>query len=223
MVAMAGIAALMWLGAGLAAAQTSQNTPVFARIVVSEKSVVYIQIDGSELRAAMSVEGLKTAAPLKWSMESVKQFETGEFALPVPADQLPASVTAIKATLWTVLLRPSPGAEYAPHIYGPLTVSRTDDQKAVWQYLSRVCVLGGADAEKAPSIKLPSLDDAKAVLQAAPSRGKLAVGLRIMAGGVLLTDVRKDGQPVQVKMIVTDASGAEIASKVGPLSDFGFS
>jgi hypothetical protein len=39
----------------------------------------------------------------------------------------------------------------------------------------------------------------------------------------MLTDVRKDGRPVQVKMIVTDASGAEIASKVGPLSDFGFS
>ena len=47
-------AALMWVMAHAAAAQNSQK-PAYARVVVSDKSVVYIQIQGNELRAAMSL------------------------------------------------------------------------------------------------------------------------------------------------------------------------
>ncbi len=51
----------------------------------------------------------------------------------------------------------------------------------------------------------------------------LRVGLRLTLYGAALTDVRKDGKPVQAQMVVADASGAEVASKVGTLADFGFS
>jgi hypothetical protein len=218
MVAMACFAALAWLGAGQAAAQA----PAFARIAVSEKSVVYVRIQGGELRAAMSVEGLQTAAPVKMCASSTREIAFPEFTLPVPADQLPAGVTPIKASLkwmrtWTTEATPS------IMIDGLLTVCRTDDRKAEWQYVSQVDVEAGASAEKAPSITLPTMDSAKAVLSAAPFPGRLGVGVRLTAGGAELTDVRKDGQPVQVKVVVADASGAEIASKTGPLTDFGFS
>lgn len=60
-VAAAGVAALMGFGAGLADAQQA----AFARIAVSEKSVVYVRIQGGELRAAMSAEGLQNAEPVR--------------------------------------------------------------------------------------------------------------------------------------------------------------
>ena len=117
--AIAGVAALIWFwpselgsqpsrktpfGASPAAARYSQETPVFARIVVSEKSVVYVQIQGTELRAAMSVEGLQAIMPVKMHMNFSDAITFPEFTLPVPADQLPAHVTAIKANLCLQLI-----------------------------------------------------------------------------------------------------------------------
>ena len=58
---------------------------------------------------------------------------------------------------------------------------------------------------------------------AKPAHGKLGVGLQVLAGDALLIDVYKDGKPVRAKVTVTDAAGAEKASKVGSLSAFGFS
>ncbi len=216
-VASLGVAALVLIYAGCEDVPTSQNAPVFARIAVSGKSVVYIQIQSGELRAATSVEGLQTAAPVKSFVVNESMF--GDVALPVPADQLPAGVTAIKMNLR--LVKPW------SYLRGQFTVSRTDFRKAQWQYVSEVgdkpLFQAGANAKKAPSIKMADLDNVKAVLATQPSKGRLAVALQIMAGDVRLTDVRKDGQPAQVRMVVTDAAGARIASKVGPLSDFGFS
>ena len=217
--AAAGITALMGLGAGVAAAQQA----AFVRIAVSEKSVVYVRIQGGELRAAMSAEGLQTAAPIKMRASSTRMIQFPEFTLPVPADQLPAGAAPIKATLMWMRFWTGGSALPVPHFYGQLTVCRTDDRKTQWQYVSQVDVEAGASAEKAPSIKLPTMDNAKAVLQAVPSKGRLAIGLGISDGDATVADVRKDGQPVQVKMVVADASGAEVASKVGALSDFGFS
>ncbi len=64
MLAAAGVAALVLIGAGCTSEQVSQ-TPASARIAVSEKSVVYVQIQGGEVRAAMSLEGLRSAAPVR--------------------------------------------------------------------------------------------------------------------------------------------------------------
>ncbi len=212
-VAVAGIAALFLIGAGRTSAQISQGT-AFARLAVSEKSVVYVQIQGGEVRAAMSVEGLQTAEPVNTHTE---------FALPIPADQLPAGVTAIKANLALMQVQTGASAALLPYIRGTFKVSRTDDRKAEWQYVSAGGGLAGANAEKAPSIKLPNPDKLDASLSATVTGEKLAVGLRVTADGAILTDVRKDGHLVVVKMVVADAFGAEIASKVGTLADFGFS
>jgi hypothetical protein len=223
-VAAAGVAALAWLGAG----RTDAQQAAFARITVSEKSVVYIRIQGGELRAAMSAEGLQTAAPVKMSMSSTRVIAFPEFTLPVPADQLPAGVKAIKATLsWERAWMPAADARASPvsraMIEGILEVSGTDDQKAEWQYGSVVNVEAAANVEKASSVALPTLDNTKVVLSAEPSEGRLAIGLLLKAAGEVVADVRKDGQPVQAKVVIADASGAEIASKVGTLADFGFS
>ncbi|MGD1000893.1 MAG: hypothetical protein ABSA67_09375 [Candidatus Brocadiia bacterium] len=212
-VAVAGVAALMWVGAGCTSAQVSQG-PAFARLALSEKSAVCIRIQGGEVRAAMSAEGLQTAEPVKTHTE---------FTLPIPADQLPAGVTAIKANLALMQIQTAASAALAPYINGTFRIFRADDQKAEWQFVSAGGGLAGANAEKAPSIKLPDPDKLDASLSATVTGEKLAVGLRVTAGGATLTDVRKDGHLAVVKMVVADASGVEIASKVGTLADFGFS
>jgi len=201
----------------------AQDTPkpVFARIAISNKSIVYIQIKGSELRAAMSVEGLQNPAvrgPLKireiGSSEYVPPFE---FTLPVPADQLPAGMKAIKASLSIA------SAQAEIFVGGELRTTRTDAHSVEWEYVSRVNTGTSERVKDAPNISLPDLGKPKAILEARTSEGKLALGIRLSAGIAELIDVRKNGHPVQVNMVVTDASGAQVASKVGVLSDFGFS
>jgi hypothetical protein len=213
--AAAGIAALVLIAAGCTSEQVAQ-TPASARIAVSEKSVVYVQIQGGEVRAAMSAEGLQSAAPVK----------TGsEFTLPVPPDQLPSGVTAIKANLgvMNLNLEKAPSAAPAPYVVGQLKVFWTDARKAKWQYVSQLVPWAEANADRATSFKLPSPSDVKVNIETKPSEGKLGVGLRLTADGAAVTDVRKDGQPIRIQMTITDASGAVIASKVGSLSDLGFS
>ena len=224
-VAMAAVAAVIGLGAGPDAKQLSQKTPLLAQIVVSEKSVVYIQIQGRELRAAMSVEGLQTAAPVKGrgTDASSSPYAKYQFTLPVPVDQLPAGITAIKENLTLAGAYKNMSSEPEPYIISQLTISRTDDQRAEWQYISNGGAWPGQTWEKAPLIKSPDLDKVKASLEAKLPEGKLTVGLRITAGDAQLTDVHKDGEPVQVKVVVADATGAEVASRVGGMTDFVFS
>ena len=214
-VAAAAAVVLAMIGAGCASEQPAPTTPFFARMNVSEKCVVYFQIQGwDELRAAMSLEGLQAAAPIKIHIGDGREAsERTDFALPIPSDQLPAGITAIKASL----------ALTTPTLLGELTVCRSDAQKAEWQYVSKVEVAGSAKAENAPSISFPDFGRLRAAIETNPSAGNLGIGLRLTAGGATLADVLKNGQPVQVKMVVADASGAVIASRAGPLADFGFS
>ena len=209
MMAAAGVAALALIGAGCAD-MPSQRRPAFARIVLSANSAVSVQIRGDELRSAMSDAGAQTAAPIQAGTE---------FMLPVPADQLPAGVTAIKASLYLTQFESGENAA----VVGQLTVSRTDDRKAQWQYVSHISVPPGPNWDHAQSIKLPNPADATASLEVTPGAGNMSIGLRLHADGAALTDVLKDGKPVQVQMVVADASGAVVASKAGTLADFGFS
>jgi len=224
-IATAGVAAPLWLAAGCAEIPTWQKTPAFARIAVSEKSIVYVQILNGELRAAMSVDGLQTATPVRVRSTMPNAAFSSEFALPVPADQLPAGVTAIKASLGVQQALRSAAAEPSPYVFGTLTVYRTDYQKATWQYEWSVTQGIGSDGKAVDApFTLLNLDNLKLSLNVTPSKGKLAIVLRILADGRhFLSDVRKDGQPVEAKVVVTDASGVEAASKVGRLSVFGFS
>ncbi len=140
-VAAACAAALSLIGAGCAGVQTSK-APAFARIALSENSAVSIQIQGDQLRAAMSDAEAQAAAPVKAGPE---------FTLPVPADQLPAGVTAIKASL--SLTQYQSGANAA--IVGHLTVCRTDAEKAEWKYVSQLSVPAGPNWDHAQTSSCP--------------------------------------------------------------------
>jgi hypothetical protein len=238
-VATLGMAALAAFSVPAAAQQAA-----YAKIVLSKDSSVYLRIQAGELSTAMSPDGLDAAAAVKMQIHSTRFITFPEVTLPIPPDQLPAGYGPIKATLeWMRIWTPG-NATATPHFAGQLTVSRTDDRKAKWEYTAQLSVEAASVIEKAPAIKLPNMDNIKAVLETAPSKGRLAISLRLETAhatlmdvlkdgkpdkvvvdfpGNSLIDVRKDGKPIEVKMVVTDSSGAEIASKTGGLTDFGFS
>jgi len=72
-------------------------------------------------------------------------------------------------------------------------------------------------------IQLPTAEKLTLQVTAVPADGKLGVGVRLMADNKEAGGLSQDGKPVQVQMVVADASGIEKASKVGTLADFGFS
>ena len=209
-VAIVGIMALTLVGAGVLSGPLK---PGYVRINVSDKSAVCLEFKGAELRAAASAEGLKTAEPVRLVGLNSQAPQSGEFTLPIPADQLPEGISAIKGTF----------ARRGNRVYSLLGICRTDAQKAVWQCDVGLWSVVGDQTDAAPSIPLPGLEKLTLAVTGAPSKGSLGVGVNLTAGNSRVTGVRKDGKPVQVQVRVTDAAGKEVGARTGPLTDFGFS
>jgi hypothetical protein len=209
-VAIAGIMALTLIGAGVL---DVKQKPGYVRINVSDKSAIYMEFKGAELRAAASVEGLKTAEPVALRALGNQAARSPEFTLPIPADQLPEGISAVKGTF----------TRFGNRIQGQLGICRTDAQKAAWQCDVRVGSEAGENAAAAKPISFPKLEKLALTVTGRPSNGKLGVGVWLAAGNASVSDLSKDGRPVLVQVSVTDAAGNEAGAKKGPLADFGFS
>jgi hypothetical protein len=211
LIAIAGIIALTLIGAGVLAGAPKAG---YVRISVSDKSTAFLQLDSAGLRAAMSIGGLRTAEPAKAPALTVGLASAPEVTLPIPTDQLPAGVTAVK-----VRLLPGPGRSFT----GKLALCRTDGQKAVWEYEENIGGMTGARPEEALTFSLPDLNGLKLRVTAVPSRGRVAIGLGLSAGLFALNEIRKDGKAVPVSVSVVDSAAMSLAQKRGTLTDFGFS
>ncbi|MGO8702849.1 MAG: hypothetical protein ACLQVA_03440 [Candidatus Brocadiia bacterium] len=209
-VAIAGILALALIGAGVL--DVTQKTG-YVRINVSDKSAIWLEFKGTELRAAASAEGLKTAEPVALRALGNQASESPEFTLPIPADQLPEGIWAVKGSF----------RRFGNMVLGQLGICRTDEQKVVWQCDVRVTSSTGDTAVGAGTMQLPGLEKISLNVSAKPSNGKLGVGVHLTASINQVSDVRKYGKPVLVQVSVTDASGNEVGARKGPLTDFGFS
>ncbi len=208
--AIMGIMALTLIGAGVL---NGSAKPGYVRINISDKSAVYLEFEGGGLRAATSAEGLQTAKPVPLRGVNNLAPQSGEFTLPIPADQLPEGISAVKGTL----------ARIRNNISGELGICRTDAQKVVWQCDVGIMSRTSDQAGAAQPILLPSLDKLTLAVTGVPSHGKLGVGVRLMAGNNPLSGVLRDGKPVSVQLSVMDSAGKEVAARQGPLTDFGFS
>jgi hypothetical protein len=209
-VAIVGILALALIGAGVL--DVTQKAG-YVRINVSDQSAIWLEFKGAELRAAASAEGLKTVDPVALRALGNQASESPEFTLPIPADQLPEGISAVKGSF----------RRFGNIVQGQLGICRTDEQKVVWQCDVRVASSTGATAVAATTMQMPSLKKIALAVSGAPSNGKLGVGVRLTAGSDQLSGVRKDGKPVLVQVSVTDAAGNEVGARKGPLTDFGFS
>ncbi len=125
-VAIAGIMALTLAGAGLFSGKPGARLCPDQRLR-QERRLAGIQ--GASLRAAASAEGLKTAEPVPLRALNFQTSQSGEFTLPIPADQLPAGISAVKGSF----------TRTRNSVSGQLGICRTDAQKIVWQCDVGVC------------------------------------------------------------------------------------
>ena len=212
---------------------TGPKTPAYVRAdFFNSGSSVYFECKNNELRTATTAEGLNTAVPVGAvrtvggnSADSMVRFP--EIALPIPANQFPAGVTAVKATF---CLYGVEGPDYRingmPDTYlsGEIGICRTDDQQSEWQYVMQGAMHACDSADKLPDTKWAELGKVITFsVKGKSANAALGVGVSAEAGTVHLSDIRKDGIPVDVHVTVLDASGKKVASGTGPLSAYGFS
>jgi hypothetical protein len=219
LIALAGGLAAMALLAGCAGAPEESS---YLRIGVSEKSVVYLQLQRDEIRAATSVEALPDSEPVRMSMAgneprieieqpvplAVTPAPRFELTLPVPAGELPSGLTAVRASFLDGVLA--------------LTLCRADDRNVEWR-----CRTGwldyqaGGSAADAPVVKLPDAARIRLAITGVPMPGKLAIGLNLMSGRDTMYLARMDGKSIAAQVRVVNEAGKEVASRQGKLSDFG--
>ena len=217
----AGLAALALIGAGCAGAP---ERPSYLRITVSQKRVVYLQFQGGELRAAMSIVALAGAKPVRSSVLNneppyaaeppVQITVTGdeprfEAALPVPAGELPGGLTAVRVSVLDGVLA--------------LTLCRTDDRNVEWRCRTRwLDYRTGLAAADAPIIEAPDAAKIALAVTGVPAPGKLGIGLNLVSGKYIMGLKRADGKGIAAQVRVADEAGREIVCKPGTLNDFGF-
>jgi hypothetical protein len=139
--------------------------------------------------------------------------QSKEFALPIPADQLPQGVTAVKGRF----------ERFGSIIEAQLGICRTDAQKAVWQCNIVTATSGGATPAAANPIQLPNPEKLAVSVAAVRSGGRLGIGVRLLGGRYAVDGMSKDGRPAPVQVSVTAERGKQVAAKTGPLSGFVFS
>ena len=183
----------------------------YVRINVSDKSAIWLNgTKGTELRAAASAEGRRPPEPVALRALGNQASESPASTLPIPADQLPEGIWAVKGSF----------RRFGNMVLGQLGICRTDEQKVVWQCDVRVTSSTGDTAVGAGTMQLPGLEKISLNVSAKPSNGKLGVGVHLTASINQVSDVRKYGKPVLVQVSVTDASGNEVGAKEGAVDRF---
>ena len=192
--------------------------PAYMRVAVSEKSVVYLELQRDELRAATSIEALPDATPARLQVDS--DFgQNFSINLPIPAEDLPAGLT-VQAKFVRV---------DAPlgisKIFLFFYFSRHDERNVEWQcYTKGLDYRTGGSAADAPVIDLPDIAKVQLAVTGKPSSGKIEIGLYLGVAGQCEMDLyRADGQDIPARVRVLDDTGKEVVRKQGTLKDFGFS
>lgn len=205
----------------------SAKKPVYIRVSVPPDTTVYVQIQGTEMRMATTVPGLKAAKPVKARQDrrlpaSYVQFP--EAALPVPAEALPAGWTGITAEL-SAQEGPVDPRTRTPwwYVYGNLGPSCKDADGTVWTYLVRMAARAGDSPDTQTVFAVTDPADLSLSVTAKPQGKQIGAALDIASGQSQLYEIRKDGVSAEVaEVIVTDQDGKQVAAKRGPINAFGF-
>lgn len=207
-----------------AAGAMAGDAPDYLRIVVSPQVTVYVQFHENEMRLSTTLDGLGTAKPFRATAATPADRAGSRFAqfpeipLPVPADALPAPATKLTATFRHIV----PAPDGATSVVGGMKFLWNDESGRKWAYLQRVNLQTGATADVAPAVRAANLKKMSLDVAAKTRGDVVGVAVRLIAGNQELCDVQRDGRSVSVKMQILDDQRKEVASKDGPLADYGF-
>lgn len=200
----------------------AKSEPGYLKIVTGPDSQVLAQFKDKELRLADGEDGLRKAK----TIESKSQRGTRLFksvAIPAPKDGWPSGIKTVTGDFQ--LRQYKSRGQTRNILYGTLKVSSKSEDGATWDYLQRVGVQLQSDPKRATALSV--LDPTKLALNVkAQKKGKarnIGIALTLTAGNAQLSDIRKDGKPLQAKVQVLDSKGKDIKTTKGYLSNFGFS
>jgi len=230
-----GLAAVLLLGAGTLPAAGS---PIYTRINIPPRTTVYVQFQGSEMRLATSVLGLKDAEPVSATRAGATFAVFPEVTLPLTADELPRGWSKVRAAIYLYAVQTGLRSEtriwHVSAAVGPVLTcpersrrsgvegpSLSDTGGALWTYWFPVSAPTAAEPRSAPAWQIPNPTALRLTVMTHKARGRVGVVVRLTAGTAEVYDVQKNGKSVEVQVMVRDADGNGIASERGPLRKFG--
>jgi len=199
----------------------------YLRLRVSPETMVYAQFVGSELRMATTPAGLKTATPVKGTKSDDRYVNFPSADFPLRDGQAAAGWSKIAATFF-VMTRDG-GKEgdtgSAPRYVGAGLLLSKQEPGALWSYND---VAEGSQAgtapDTAPVVEIPQAEPIFLYIVCQPGREKnMGIALSLKSGKSDVSNVSRDGKPVEAALKVWDAQGRAVVEAKGPLSKFGFS
>lgn len=125
--------------------------PVYARIAISDKASLYLQMAGDELRMATSADALKDAPAVKAIKPEFKGQPPIFFHVPlaIPADLTPPGMTGAQITLTASKMTPGYPTLW---IAGKLEMNYADGKGTPWTYNQQLRGQAAAAPETAPIV-----------------------------------------------------------------------
>jgi hypothetical protein len=207
----------------------------YLRLDLAPATTVYAEVLGSHVRIAGSPDGLASAVPLALSKAGRDYIEFGNIELPVELQTLPQGCAGVKAALTVYgLVRSRWGSAYAGRSLrcdARLSFAWEGTDGTEWTYWTH-----SHDIDLDPSPRsFPAGDVATVrfaafgpvameVLAEPGRRGGAEAGIAVVlsAGELELDRVERDGEIVEVNLLVQDSRGRTAVSERGTLGDFGY-
>lgn len=201
----------------------------FCRIRVDEKTVVFVSVEGQQLRMATTLEGLATAEPTR-AARSSERGHIGHSNFPsvtLPKHEGADDAASVVAARWTYRAISHPNRPPRHTLFASLDVPRVDAQGNTWTFRqSRGTGLSPEGPINAPLMELADLDNLE--LQVSIStRGvdaprTFGVVVQLTAGNARISDVRKNGREVRAEVQVVARDGTVVQRDTRPLRGLGF-
>ncbi len=226
--ALAGLCALLWLGATHRHAlllRATRRLPVEGCVLLESAPPLYAQIKGRELRVAASPDGLAAAPPRAASSVLAKQvgpgphhsdIETTAFP-PIPLPVQGTGLLSAQAQLRysrILMVADSPlRANHADEVRGTLWLTARDAAGQPWTYRVPISEPARMSPSRAPGVAIPTAADLQH-----PSTRMLVQGFRkqvevfcaLETSNCMIDDISQNGREAQVHYEIRDQSGARV-------------
>lgn len=204
---------------------SAQTTASYLRVRVNPQTIIYAKFQNAEMRLASTVQGLKSARPIKMIQSYPDEIEFPEVDLPIPAKAIPAGFHRLRTCFVTY----APSGSYssdsnmvAGYTYGHFAFVRKDSSGKQWNYLVKMRSKTSPSPNSAPTVTVPVPQNLKLVVQAQPKGRMVGVGVKLMAGKAQLLDILKGSAGSEVKVRIINSAGHVVGSRSATIENFGY-
>lgn len=204
-------------------------TGYFGRIRVDIGNVVYIAVDGAQMKVATTLEGLVRADPIRARRSSRRgRYIHATFppiALPKPEGADPDAPPVMANFTYQVI---SDHSGHRPHFQHMLStnvdVPRVDAQGDVWTYRQHHRIyLSPQGPLNAPMLTLADVNHLNLSMHVREVDTRtVGVAVHLLAERSFIQEVRKNGREVRVQVQIAQRDGVVVRREARPLRGLGF-